>query len=90
MGLHVFEVGEYGVVAPNGESALEILRENEGDDVADWLIECRVWPTQLDDTSKRGIDWGTSDNDDDSEHIVKTCAEWITSYPHIEILWRPA
>lgn len=86
--LHVFEFGGYGIIAADKQDALDTLRDHEGDDVADYLVDSGVRPTELPDTEVMTLDM-SDDEDDESRFVTRACAEWVASVDH-EILWRTA
>ena len=84
---HVFACDGYGIVAIDEYDALDVLRENEGDDLVDDIIDRGVVPARLPDDSIQRVDMARED--EEPRLVAKTCAEWITSAPP-DILWRPA
>jgi len=85
MDLHVYEFGGYGVRAFDELDALDTLREHEGENVADELVDCGHYPALMDDAAPKTIDTST---DEEPRLVTKTCAEWIAN-AESDILWRP-
>ena len=86
MDLHVFEIGGYGVCACDELDAFDTIREHEGANTADDLVDVGYWPVGVDDATSKTINMGT---DEEPRLVTKTCVEWLASAMS-DILWRPA
>ena len=70
--LQVWTDGEDWVVAESAEDAVAVMMESVGTDDPFEITEASKWKVLANDKTLRV----TVDDDDPSEHYIKTCAEW--------------